>query len=128
MHARMEHIWDELVLMWIVVWMDRGPRDQLRSVATVGPLLRSHHRMSFFFQAEDGIRDYKVTGVQTCALPILELHAAAVPGGEIPGVQFGRRRARDLQGPRHPALQPPRRHRRHGDRRLRDGGDRKSVV
>src|SRR6266446_7086337 len=27
----------------------------------------------FFFQAEDGIRDYKVTGVQTCALPILGL-------------------------------------------------------
>src|ERR1039457_4324497 len=26
--------------------------------------------MYFFFQAEDGIRDYKVTGVQTCALPI----------------------------------------------------------
>src|SRR5205807_7792567 len=24
----------------------------------------------FFFQAEDGIRDYKVNGVQTCALPI----------------------------------------------------------
>src|SRR6266850_6233823 len=29
--------------------------------------------MCFFFQAEDGIRDYKVTGVQTCALPILTL-------------------------------------------------------
>src|SRR5256885_4301769 len=27
----------------------------------------------FFFQAEDGIRDYKVTGVQTCALPICQL-------------------------------------------------------
>src|SRR5256885_5752576 len=27
-------------------------------------------RRSSFFQAEDGIRDYKVTGVQTCALPI----------------------------------------------------------
>src|SRR5256885_3679297 len=26
----------------------------------------------FFFQAEDGIRDYKVTGVQTCALPIFQ--------------------------------------------------------
>src|SRR5437763_14019536 len=26
---------------------------------------------SFFFQAEDGIRDTSVTGVQTCALPIL---------------------------------------------------------
>src|SRR2546430_12627841 len=27
----------------------------------------------FFFQAEDGIRDLTVTGVQTCALPILDL-------------------------------------------------------
>src|SRR5690606_40783282 len=26
---------------------------------------------SFFFQAADGIRDFHVTGVQTCALPIL---------------------------------------------------------
>src|SRR2546427_7399686 len=26
----------------------------------------------FFFQAEDGIRDLTVTGVQTCALPILQ--------------------------------------------------------
>src|SRR5256885_4599107 len=26
----------------------------------------------FFFQAEDGIRDYKETGVQTCALPIFQ--------------------------------------------------------
>src|SRR5690606_40925851 len=26
--------------------------------------------MIFFFQAEDGIRDFHVTGVQTCALPI----------------------------------------------------------
>src|SRR5256885_12065232 len=31
----------------------------------------------FFFQAEDGIRDYKVTGVQTCALPILHGNAKA---------------------------------------------------
>src|SRR2546429_4864774 len=28
----------------------------------------------FFFQAEDGIRDVAVTGVQTCALPILDMH------------------------------------------------------
>src|SRR5690606_40469631 len=27
-------------------------------------------RCFFFFQAEDGIRDFHVTGVQTCALPI----------------------------------------------------------
>src|SRR5207245_5713253 len=30
-------------------------------------------RLCFFFQAEDGIRDATVTGVQTCALPICEL-------------------------------------------------------
>src|SRR5438034_8421747 len=39
---------------------------------------------SFFFQAEDGIRDHCVTGVQTCALPILRpvilLPASALTG------------------------------------------------
>src|SRR2546422_8684464 len=29
----------------------------------------------FFFQAEDGIRDVAVTGVQTCALPIVQKNA-----------------------------------------------------
>src|SRR3989454_8862422 len=33
----------------------------------------------FFFQAEDGIRDYKVTGVQTCALPISRQPSARRP-------------------------------------------------
>src|SRR5207245_8722790 len=32
----------------------------------------------FFFQAEDGIRDATVTGVQTCALPISMAHQAAL--------------------------------------------------
>src|SRR5205807_6911088 len=38
----------------------------------------------FFFQAEDGIRYYKVTGVQTCALPIspsLRLYVQDLHGG-----------------------------------------------
>src|SRR5256885_12724559 len=35
----------------------------------------------FFFQAEDGIRDYKVTGVQTCALPIFAQGVRAPLGG-----------------------------------------------
>src|SRR3712207_8549071 len=35
--------------------------------------------MGFFFQAEDGIRDIGVTGVQTCALPILITSAARWP-------------------------------------------------
>src|SRR5690606_39830505 len=34
-------------------------------------IVRSTSRVCFFFfQAEDGIRDFHVTGVQTCALPI----------------------------------------------------------
>src|SRR5690349_4345603 len=33
-------------------------------------VIRTNHIKVFFFQAEDGIRDLYVTGVQTCALPI----------------------------------------------------------
>src|SRR5690606_4487247 len=33
-------------------------------------ITRDLFRRLFFFQAEDGIRDFHVTGVQTCALPI----------------------------------------------------------
>src|SRR5437868_14214825 len=35
----------------------------------------------FFFQAEDGIRDRNVTGVQTCALPIYTLAVSSAPWG-----------------------------------------------
>src|SRR5256885_12014219 len=42
-------------------------------------------RVCFFFQAEDGIRDYKVTGVQTCALPIS--HAQAIDRDGLLGAQ-----------------------------------------
>src|SRR5256886_17700956 len=39
----------------------------------------------FFFQAEDGIRDLTVTGVQTCALPILQYAGlAALTGSQEP--------------------------------------------
>src|SRR2546422_6864468 len=34
--------------------------------------------MFFFFQAEDGIRDVAVTGVQTCALPISKFQEAQI--------------------------------------------------
>src|SRR5699024_12133386 len=37
----------------------------------------------FFFQAEDGIRDRNVTGVQTCALPILGEYSALVSVGVL---------------------------------------------
>src|SRR5256885_12849864 len=69
-----------------------------------GPLLScrccSYDMSFFFFQAEDGIRDYKVTGVQTCALPIFFLCEAPwfTPGvnpgtpGETMGAAWFRRR------------------------------------
>src|SRR6266478_8094544 len=37
-------------------------------------LAQDKRRYFFFFQAEDGIRDLTVTGVQTCALPIFSGH------------------------------------------------------
>src|SRR5262249_59778975 len=43
----------------------------------------------FFFQAEDGIRDWSVTGVQTCALPISR--GARSGAGEAAGRGRGRR-------------------------------------
>src|SRR2546426_7784498 len=43
------------------------------------PVIR---RFFFFFQAEDGIRDYKVTGVQTCALPIFDPRLFLLSGSD----------------------------------------------
>src|SRR5690606_7259350 len=40
----------------------------------------------FFFQAEDGIRDFHVTGVQTCALPIFERRNLKVFGYGVKGM------------------------------------------
>src|SRR6266542_7121664 len=37
----------------------------------------------FFFQAEDGIRDATVTGVQTCALPILRIGNFIEVGNDV---------------------------------------------
>src|SRR6266699_6502057 len=49
----------------------------------------------FFFQAEDGIRDADVTGVQTCALPICGIlrkqRNTTVILGEVTGVDKDRR-------------------------------------
>src|SRR5690349_22404965 len=42
----------------------------------------------FFFQAEDGIRDLYVTGVQTCALPISPGKYELVPDDELTDERF----------------------------------------
>src|SRR3989454_5068144 len=49
----------------------------------------------FFFQAEDDIRDYKVTGVQTCALPIFGGDAGNQAARRNLGVLSDHRTARD---------------------------------
>src|SRR5688572_18214969 len=56
----------------------------------------------FFFQAEDGIRDLTVTGVQTCALPIFDRPHPARGSREVEqrqGVRRGRRRGRSRRRP-----------------------------
>src|SRR5207244_7399000 len=77
----------------------------------------------FFFQAEDGIRDDLVTGVQTCALPIWRARA---PGG----ARRGDGRAREPRG-RDPARRPRRarpRSRAPLDRGRRARGDHRDRV
>src|SRR5207248_5855078 len=83
---------------------------------------------SFFFQAEDGIRDRTVTGVQTCALPILmsSLRAAlnSFPflgdsSSELPA-------ASSLTGPIFPRDLTYSRHRRSEERRV--GKERKLLA
>src|SRR5712664_4766485 len=50
----------------------------------------------FFFQAEDGIRDLIVTGVQTCALPISGLTGASFESGSTrPGARATTRRSEE---------------------------------
>src|SRR5438093_2935744 len=58
---------------------DRSPR-------AAGRAARRDVRVArfFFFQAEDGIRGWSVTGVQTCALPIFE--QAAIAGALNPEI------------------------------------------
>src|SRR5690606_40357491 len=53
--------------------------------ALVVAVLARVRRTSFFFQAEDGIRDFHVTGVQTCALPISERKRALIAGYRVEG-------------------------------------------
>src|SRR5689334_23798655 len=99
------------------------------SFRRAAPALRDLWSRVFFFQAEDGIRDGTVTGVQTCALPICGrgrglLAARAVRAGDESRAVAGGRHERDggqqgggAQGARTGACQ-----------RGRHATDRKSVV
>src|SRR5438270_7332645 len=76
----------------------------------------------FFFQAEDGIRDLTVTGVQTCALPICPTGSWQGTSGDSPLLRRGLSPAVPCQEP--VGLLRPRRHRRG----VPGGGDRVGAV
>src|SRR5258706_5854734 len=70
----------------LVPRMDITSRRPLES-AGESPVARTGNFISsipFFLQAEDGIRDWSVTGVQTCALPIFQLARETGALGELP--------------------------------------------
>src|SRR5436305_11349657 len=72
--------------MWVEVYDDvEGGRGGRVCVAVVDIISWVFGRVGslvfFFFQAEDGIRDADVTGVQTCALPISSRSAGAGRSG-----------------------------------------------
>src|SRR5436305_6757363 len=64
--------------------------------------------VEFFFQAEDGIRDADVTGVQTCALPILDVDfgRAGAPKGVWQYAAIHRESSIDLSGLPHSVVLP----------------------
>src|SRR5256885_2875694 len=78
--------------------MTRTPHHREKLVNTIlkidMEMFHKHNEMVydsvfFFFQAEDGIRDYKVTGVQTCALPISGLFIREAWAGSRKGRLIG---------------------------------------
>src|SRR5256886_11132751 len=68
------------------------PRFLLSEHASAARVLHLH----FFFQAEDGIRDLTVTGVQTCALPICRVKFLAVALGRHGFSHLARRASEEL--------------------------------
>src|SRR2546430_6414276 len=74
----------------------RSLRAETAPTSNSSPLSASSRQMTyvslffFFFQAEDGIRDLTVTGVQTCALPIFFKRLGRAEMVGIVGIQLQR--------------------------------------
>src|SRR5439155_10392629 len=67
-------------------WRDEDPGSRKAALPPGAGRWRTRLRSRFFFQGGDGIRDRHVTGVQTCALPILDatdLIGAIVANGAV---------------------------------------------
>src|SRR2546430_8457422 len=112
--------------VWInQLWIARGPMRRLKfsRLQVHADVLRLC--IFFFFQAEDGIRDLTVTGVQTCALPISTIMRLGRVVAECdPRVETARRLAELMLGGE--LKLPTNPHRNGGERRPRL--DRESGV
>src|SRR5207253_6796923 len=79
----------------------RASLHHLPSAAARSPPL-ALSQFCFFFQAEDGIRDGHVTGVQTCALPISAIASWLLPSSNSPSPTSTTTRGRLLPCARNP--------------------------
>src|SRR5256885_5795010 len=66
-----------MIILNKVIWISKSVFIASKSCYLYLKHIYNYLTLYFFFQAEDGIRDYKVTGVQTCALPISKCRGAA---------------------------------------------------
>src|SRR3989449_7322842 len=73
--------WVAAAVVQLLVWYYMGWRLESWEwlIHGVCIIVYTWSMLFFFFQAEDGIRDVAVTGVQTCALPICRHGARGAP-------------------------------------------------
>src|SRR3712207_2566405 len=102
--------------MWFTCWWEYNTRrnDEVSVGVDIQGVYRvyctvcvMHVYVVFFFQAEDGIRDIGVTGVQTCALPIFYRRRAARRRGRAARAR-GSGGALLARGARRPGARPAR--------------------
>src|SRR5689334_23753767 len=67
---------------WFWFWLTKS--HSLWSAVTAATNNQNQFPVVFFFQAEDGIRDGTVTGVQTCALPIYDFRSCKMKLNLLP--------------------------------------------
>src|SRR6266566_387968 len=96
------------------------PRQRRRLTRSASMILRlsltirmASWAIFFFFQAEDGIRDYKVTGVQTCAPPLSRPHQQLTRADRAAEVARGTQSLHEVGGDRRPGVHVRREAREH---------------